>query len=117
MKTSSSRLFLEDIQQAMDKVERYVSGLTYETFTANEMVVDAVIRNIEIIGEAARNIPDDLREKYPEIPWKQIVGLRHIVAHRYFNIDLDIIWKIVTENLPETKSAILSMLEALNEET
>jgi len=110
MNPQTSRLYLEDIQQAIEKIERYITGFTYETFQEDEMAVDAVIRNVEIIGEAARNIPDDLRERYPEIPWKQIVGLRHIVAHKYFNVDLEIIWRITTENLPKTKSEILSML-------
>lgn len=117
MKTPSSRLFIEDIHQAMEKIERYIKGLTFEMFAENEMAVDAVLRNLEIIGEAARNIPENLRTRYAKIPWKRMVGLRHIVAHRYFNVDLDIVWQIITENLPETKSEILVIMKALDKDS
>jgi len=116
MKKRSPRMFIEDILEAMDRIERYIRGLTHETFVRNEMVVDAVIRNLEIIGEASRNIPKDVREAYAEIPWKRMIGLRNIAIHEYFGIDLDIIWEIITRNLPETKPMIVEMLEGFGEE-
>ena len=111
MKARTHKVCLEDIWEAMDKIERYIKGLTYQTFVKREMAVDAVIRNLEIIGEASRNIPDSVRDKYADIPWRRMVGLRNIVIHQYFGVDLSIIWKIITENLPETKPKIASMLK------
>ncbi len=111
----SYRMFIEDIQESMDKIEHYIEDLTYETFMKDEMVIDAVLRNLVVIGEASRNIPEDVREKYPDIPWKRMIGLRNIVIHEYFGVDLGIIWEIITRNLPETKPMIAEMLRGINE--
>lgn len=97
------KLYLNDIIQAMNKIEKYSQGLDYDSFVNNEMVVDAVLRNIEVIGEAATQIPENMRQQYSHIPWKKIIGLRNIVIHEYFGVDLDNIWKIVSENITETK--------------
>jgi uncharacterized protein with HEPN domain len=78
------------------------------------MAVDAVIRNLEIIGEAAKNLPQDIKDKYPDVPWKRMIGLRNIAVHEYFGVDLSIIWEVVTKNLPETKGKIVEILEGLN---
>ena len=110
MKRKNHTLFVEDIQESMDKIERYIKGLTYEAFVKNDMAVDAVIRNLEVIGEASKNIPEDVKKKYPNIPWKRMIGLRNIAVHEYFGIDLSIIWEIITRNLPETKPKIKAML-------
>ncbi|MEN4005760.1 MAG: DUF86 domain-containing protein [Methanobacteriaceae archaeon] len=107
------KMYVEDILESMDKIERYISDLTYETFEKNDLVVDAVIRNLEIIGEASKNIPENVRGKYPDIPWKRMIGLRNIVIHEYFGVDLTIIWKIITKNLPETRSEIESMFKTI----
>ncbi|MCG2712734.1 MAG: DUF86 domain-containing protein [Candidatus Omnitrophica bacterium] len=107
------KLFIEDILDAINKIETYTKGLSYEMFMAQEMVVDAVIRNIEIIGEAARNVPENIKRKYSYIPWKRMIGLRNITVHEYFGVDLDIIWEIVSKNLPETKPGIQAMLGKL----
>jgi Uncharacterized conserved protein len=115
MKKRTYKLFVEDVLEAMDKIERYINGLTYETFVKNEIVVDAVIRNLEIIGEASRNIQEDVREKYPDIPWKRMIGLRNIAVHEYFGVDLGIIWEIITRNLPETRPEITAMLKSFKE--
>ncbi len=98
----------------MAKIQQYTHGMSYETFIANNMVVDAVIRNLEIIGEASKNIPADIQEKHPEVPWKRMIGLRNIMIHEYFGVDLRIVWKIVTSNLPETRSAIEAMLMTIS---
>jgi uncharacterized protein with HEPN domain len=110
------RLFLNDILEAVEKVERYTKDFSFNDFAENEMVIDAVIRNLEIIGEASRNIPKDICSKYPEIPWKRVIGLRDIVIHGYFTVDLQIIWTIVKERLPGLKSQIMRMLEELGNE-
>jgi len=115
MKRFGAKLFIEDIQESMDKIERYVKKLDFEAFQENEMLVDAVIRNLEIIGETARNIPQDVRERHPLVPWKRMIGLRNIMIHAYFGVDLSIIWKIVTTNLPETKPSIMELLNEMDE--
>lgn len=110
----SNKLFVEDILESMDKIESYIENLSYDDFIDNQMVIDAVIRNLEIIGEAANNIPKDIRIKFLNIPWKRMIGLRNIVVHGYFGIDLSIIWEIITKNLPETKSALLEMSKKID---
>lgn len=115
MKERTYKMFVEDILDAMNKIERFISGLTYELFEANEMAIDAVIRNFEIIGEASTHIPDEIREKHPDIPWKRMIGLRNIVIHDYFGIDLDTIWMIASKNIPETKPLIVAMCTLLGE--
>jgi uncharacterized protein with HEPN domain len=115
MKKKSYIVFVEDILSSMEKIERYISNSDYETFKENEMIVDAIIRNLEIIGEASKNIPDDIRKRYSDIPWKRMVGLRNIAIHEYSKIDLKMIWKIIKKNLPETKQEILKILDTMKE--
>lgn len=110
----SNKLFIEDILESIDKIEQYIQGLSYDDFVEKQMVVDAVIRNLEIIGEASKNIPDGIKKKYTSIPWKRMVGLRNIIAHGYFGIDPSIIWEIITKNLPETKPLIVEMYNNLD---
>lgn len=113
MKDRSYTLYLNDIIQAMNKIDRYSKDLDHDSFVNNDMVVDAVLRNIEIIGEAAAQIPESIKQNYSQIPWKRIIGLRNIVIHEYFGVDLENIWKIVAENIPETKPQIIEMLKEL----
>ena len=107
--------FLEDIRDALGKIERYVAGMDYDTFAENELVIDAVLRNLEIIGEAAKNIPEDVRAEHPDIEWRRMIGLRNIVAHEYFGVDLRIIWEIIMRRLPETKPKIDTILKNLDD--
>lgn len=78
------RFYLEDMLEAMDKIERYTRGLTFEQFSGDDKTVDAVIRGFTILGEAAKNIPATLRTKYPDVPWKDIAGMRDKLVHEYF---------------------------------
>lgn len=82
-------MYLEDIIECMDKIEQYIDGLSYEEFTKNSLVSDAVIRNLEVIGEASRSIPDEIMSYYPDISWKSMIGLRNILIHEYFGVHTD----------------------------
>lgn len=94
-------LYLEDMIQSMERIEEYLGGLDFKKFKMTYMVVDAIIRNFEIIGEASKNIPTEIQNKYPEIPWKKMYGLRNLIAHEYFGIDYEMIWEIAKNNLPQ----------------
>jgi uncharacterized protein with HEPN domain len=95
------RLFLEDLVESIEKIDKYIDGMDYDSFAGDEKTVDAVVRNLEIVGEASKNIPDSIKAEHSEIPWHRMSGLRNVLAHEYFGIDLNIIWKIIKENLPE----------------
>ncbi len=111
MKDRVWKLFLEDMLGAIEKIERYTKGMDFDGFTENPMVVDAVIRNLEVIGEACKHIPAGIRESYGEVPWKAIVGLRNIAIHEYFGLDLENIWKIIRDDLPKNKGTFRKVLE------
>lgn len=106
MSKRSDKLLLEDIVESIEKILKYTNELTFEEFISNEMVIDAVVRNFEIIGEAANRISEELRKRHSEIPWRQIIGFRHRIVHEYFGIDYEIVWKIVRENLDDLFSRI-----------
>ncbi len=113
MRKKNYKIYIEDIIESIDKIERYINGLNFKNFAVNELIIDAVLRNIEIIGEASKNIPVEIREKHPDIPWRRMIGLRNIAIHEYFGVDINIIWKVITENLPDTKSKIVSLLNSI----
>ena len=103
-------LLVEDILECIGRIEQYVAGLQLDAFKASQITVDATVRNLEIIGEASRNIPQDVKEDHPEIEWAKIVGLRNRVIHEYFGVDLDIIWRIINEELPTLKAQMRRLL-------
>ena len=95
------RLYLKDILDAIAKIENYTKDLSFKEFSKNNLVVDAVVRNFEIVGEASKNIPEELKSQYPDIPWKEMAGMRDKMIHEYFGIDLEIVWKTVKVRLPQ----------------
>ncbi|WP_267878556.1 HepT-like ribonuclease domain-containing protein [Hydrogenobacter thermophilus] len=96
---------------ACNKIMNYTKGLTYEDFKKNEMVIDAVTRNIEILGEASKSISDGLKNKYPEVGWKEIARTRDKIIHFYFGINLEIIWDIVIEDIPKLKTELEKIIK------
>ena len=105
------KLYLDDILQAIQKIEKYTKGLSADKLKKEDLVVDGIVRNLEIIGEAAKNMPQDIKKDHPDIEWKKIAGLRDILAHEYFAIDLEILWDIVKNKLPELKAKITILLK------
>jgi uncharacterized protein with HEPN domain len=92
-------LFLQDMLDIIGKIGQYTSGMSFQEFLQDSRTQDAVVRNLEVLGEAARRIPPDIQERYPEIPWAQIVGLRNRLIHGYFLVDYGIVWEIVQSEL------------------
>lgn len=101
MSDRSSDLLIQDIVASARKIQRYTAGLSFEQFTLDEKTVDAVVRNFEIIGEAANRLPDEFKAQYPNVDWGRIRGFRNRIVHDYFGIDYSIVWQIVENYLPE----------------
>jgi len=103
-------MYLEDMQLAMRRIADYVHGYDYKRFKKDPKTVDAVIRNLEIIGEASRSLDDSIKNKYPEVPWKEMYYLRNRISHEYFGVDYEIIWDVAVNSLPANKLQVDSIL-------
>lgn len=115
--TRDPTVYLSHILECIELVETYTSGLSLGEFEEKQQVQDAVLRRIEIIGEAVKNLPDDLRKGNPQVPWKQIAGTRDKVIHDYLGVDVELIWNVARTLLPELRNqvrAILSSMEPLS---
>ena len=109
MSRRATPLLVEDIWEAIEKIQRYVAGLDHDTFIKDDKTIDSVVRNLEIIGEAANRLPEDFRAQHPEIEWRKIIGLRNRIVHDYFNIDVEIVWEIIQKDLPNLKAKLSSI--------
>lgn len=103
------RLYLDDILDAIQSIRDYTYGLGYDDFEKDKKTQDAVVRNLEIIGEASSRLPDSVRTSAPEIEWRKIVGIRNILAHEYFGVSLPIIWDVIQNKLDKLYSACVRL--------
>jgi uncharacterized protein with HEPN domain len=99
-------LFIEDILEAIERIEEYTPNMDFESFASDKKTVDAVIRNLEVMGEAAKGISDDFKIDNPEINWKGIAGMRDKLIHGYFSVDPEIVWETIQKRLPELKDQL-----------
>ena len=105
--------FLEDALNAMAKAELFIADMTYEEFIKDEKTIFAVIRAIEVIGEALKHVPSELRQKFSDIPWRDITGMRDILVHEYFGVDHETVWETVKTDIPSIKPLLVELLDNL----
>jgi len=108
------KIFLKDILESMKLIEEYVDGLDFEEFKKDQKTVDAVVRNLEIIGEATKRIPQNVKDNFSNIPWKEMTKMRDKMIHGYFTIVHEILWETAIHDIPETKPLIKQMLKELD---
>jgi uncharacterized protein with HEPN domain len=107
------RDYIADILSALQEVEDFTGGMEYEQFAADKKTVNAVVRSLEVMGEAAKRIPEDVRRRYPDVPWKRMTGMRDKLIHEYSGVDLEIVWGVVKTELPPVKPLIEQALRDL----
>ncbi len=105
-------LYLKDILAAIDAIDRFTTGMSLETFQSDDKTVSAVIRKLEVIGEAAKQIPDDMRRNWPGVPWREMAGMRDKLIHFYFGVDHQLVWRTIKERLPQIRPEIQKMSAA-----
>lgn len=105
--------FLEDILVAANKTLRYTNGMTLEAFRNDELVFDAVVRNLEIIGEAAKQVPKEIQERMPDVEWSKAAAFRDVIAHGYFGLDVHIIWDVTRNKVPDIAKSVEKLLTQL----
>ena len=108
--------YLADLLDAIKKIEDFIVGLEFETFKKDEKTIFAVIRALEIIGEATKHVPDDIRIQYQEVPWKDMAGMRDVLIHDYFGVDEETVWLTVKEKIPEIKPLINKIMAEVIDE-
>ena len=92
--------YINDILNSIEESMEFTGGMTFDEFSLDKKTINAVIRSLEVLGEAARKIPDDLRQQAPEVPWEKMTGMRNKLIHEYFGVDLEIVWAVIKEELP-----------------
>ena len=116
MKKRNYKLFIKDIIDAMEHIEEFTGDMTLEELEANEMASSAVIRKFEVIGEAAKNIPNSVKEKNKDIEWKSMAGMRDRLIHAYFGIDYSLVWAAIKKDIPKIKPKLKKLLSSLEQE-
>jgi len=106
MPKRDAELLAEDMLDALRKIDSYTAGMDHFAFLQDEKAVDAVVRNLEVLGEAARQIPNEFAAGHPDVPWRKITGLRNRIVHVYFGLDLEMIWQIVRNDLPPLRTTL-----------
>ena len=96
--------------EACGRIHRYVDGISRDQLVDDEMRMDAVVRNIELLGEAAAQLPEEVKRDMPTVPWREVIGMRNILIHAYFGVDPDIVWVVATERAPELEQAVRTYL-------
>ncbi|MCZ7399524.1 MAG: DUF86 domain-containing protein [Candidatus Methanoperedens sp.] len=107
-------VYLRHILDAISRIEEYIKGLNYDDFMDNHLVQDGVVRQIEIVGEATKRVSTEMREKYPDIPWRKMSGMRDKLIHDYLGVDLDAVWDTVEKDIPVLKDEIQTVIKELN---
>ena len=107
------KIFLKHILESIEKIEKNIKNMSEDKFFDSTTIQDAVVRRLEIIGEAVKNLPNSFKNKHPKISWKKIAGTRDVLIHEYFGVDLNLVWKITNKNSPKLKKQILELLESL----
>ena len=111
------RIFIEDILESIERIEEHTKGVNKDNFLEDVKTQDAVMKRLEIIGEAVKNIPTDFRKKYPDIPWKKIAGMRDILIHEYFGVNFKRVWGVVEKDLPGLKDKISKIWREIDRNT
>lgn len=109
----NSKLYLKDILDSMEKIDNFVGNMKYEEFLEDDKTSSAVVRKLEIIGEAVKNIPDEIRNVYLDMPWREMAGMRDKLIHWYFGVDYEIVWKVIKEDIPNLKPKFQKILTDL----
>jgi len=109
-------IFVRHILECIERIEKFMGGVSKTSFLKNEEKQSAVMRQIEIVGEAVKNIPQSFKKNYPEIPWKDIAGMRDKLMHHYFGVNLETVWKVMREDIPNLKQKLLKINKELKEE-
>jgi len=105
-------IYLKDILTAIQSIEEFIAGMDLNSFQEDDKTASAVMRKLEIMGEAVKQIPDEIRQKHPKVPWKEMAGMRDKLIHFYFGVDYHLVWKAITERLPHVKQEIEKVLQA-----
>lgn len=108
-------LYIRDIVQNMKDAEEFIRGMSYDQFISDKRSLNAVIRSVEVVGEATKNIPDDIRARYPVVPWKEMAGMRDKLIHLYFGVDKEVVWLVVKDRIPSIRPLIEQILQDLGE--